>query len=94
MMKLKNRLLLKPAFSKGVEGGGQCRSEVYWNIHRASSSAPTEQSPLKVGFWKKSNVFWIIFLSLFALASCGRKGLLTYPEGQKRPKFDQVIEEE
>jgi predicted small lipoprotein YifL len=38
--------------------------------------------------------FWIIFLLFFALTSCGRKGPLTYPEGQKRPKFEKVIDEE
>ncbi len=39
----------------------------------------------------------IIYLSLIALltfTSCGRKGALEYPEGQKRPKFDKIIDEE
>jgi DNA polymerase-1 len=44
------RPLSKPAFSEEVEGGAQRRSGVYKDIHGASSSAPTEQSPLKVGF--------------------------------------------
>jgi GTP-binding protein Era len=45
----------KPAFSEGVKGGAQCRSEVYKDIHGASSSAPTEQSPLKAGFGGKKH---------------------------------------
>jgi polyferredoxin len=45
-----NKILLKPAFSDGLEGGAQHKKEVYLNIHDRLSSAPTEQSPLKVGF--------------------------------------------
>ncbi len=37
--------------------------------------------------------FCLILIALFALTSCGRKGALTYPEGQKRPKFDKVSDE-
>jgi predicted small lipoprotein YifL len=43
---------------------------------------------------KMKNLFWLIFLSLFALSSCGRKGALKYPGEQERPKFDKVIDEE
>ncbi len=32
-------------------------------------------------------------MSLLALTSCGKKGPLTYPEGQERPKFDKVTDE-
>ncbi len=39
-------------------------------------------------------IFCLILLSLLALTSCGRSGPLTYPEEQKRPKFDKVIDEQ
>jgi predicted small lipoprotein YifL len=35
----------------------------------------------------------LTLLTLFTLTSCGRNGQLEYPEGQKRPKFDKVIDE-
>jgi len=37
--------------------------------------------------------FQLIFLMLFLLGACGRKGELKYPGEQKRPKFDKVIDE-
>ncbi|NBV06053.1 MAG: hypothetical protein EBS06_02305 [Proteobacteria bacterium] len=35
----------------------------------------------------------LILLFTITLSSCGRKGPLEYPEGQKRPKFDKVFDE-
>jgi predicted small lipoprotein YifL len=37
---------------------------------------------------------WIIFLSLLVVTSCGRKGPLSHPKDEQRPKFDKVIDEE
>lgn len=39
---------------------------------------------------------FVLAISLLILltTSCGRKGALEYPEGQKRPTFDNVIFEE
>lgn len=34
----------------------------------------------------------LIILS-FVLGACGKKGSLTYPEGQKRQKFDKISDE-
>ncbi len=42
---------------------------------------------------KLKNIFWIVLLTFFTLTSCGKKSALTYPEGQKRPKFDNVVDE-
>jgi UDP-N-acetylmuramoylalanine--D-glutamate ligase len=42
--------LSKPAFGEGVESGSGAKEGVYKDIHDRLSSAPTEQSPLKVGF--------------------------------------------
>jgi predicted small lipoprotein YifL len=39
-------------------------------------------------------LLYLILICFFAIVSCGKKGPLTYPEGQKRPKFDKVIDEE
>jgi len=39
-------------------------------------------------------ISWMIFLSILALSSCGRKGPLDHPKDEKRPKFDRVIDEE
>ncbi len=39
-------------------------------------------------------IFLLIVLLIFPLTSCGKKGSLEYPEGQKRPKFDKVIDED
>ncbi len=39
-------------------------------------------------------VFLLILLSSILLASCGRKGPLTYEGDRKQPKFDKVIDEE
>lgn len=38
-------------------------------------------------------IFCLILISLLTITSCGRKGPLTNPEGQKRPKFDKVTDE-
>lgn len=43
---------------------------------------------------KIRNIFLLIFLSLLALASCGRKGALKYPGERKKPNFSHVIDEE
>jgi starvation-inducible DNA-binding protein len=50
------RPLSKPAFSEGLEGVARQENsrEGDLNIHDRLSSAPTEQSPLKVGFGEKS----------------------------------------
>ena len=39
-------------------------------------------------------IFWLIFLSSLALISCGRKGALSHPKDEKRPKFTKVVDEE
>jgi len=39
-------------------------------------------------------IFWLIFLSSLALTSCGRKGALSHPKDEKRPKFAKVVDEE
>jgi HAD superfamily hydrolase (TIGR01459 family) len=46
--------LFKSAFSEKLEGGAQHRTAAYSNIREDSSSAPTAQLPLKVGFKKRS----------------------------------------
>jgi undecaprenyl diphosphate synthase len=46
--------LSKPAFSEQLEGAAQRRTGTYLNILEDSSSAATEQSPLKVGFSKRN----------------------------------------
>ena len=38
-------------------------------------------------------IFCLTLLLTLAITACGRKGPLEYPEGQKRPKFDKVIDE-
>jgi len=43
---------------------------------------------------KIKSIFCLIFLALLTLTSCGRKGALEYPGGQKRPKFDRVVDED
>ncbi len=42
---------------------------------------------------KFKNLFWIIFISFFAVSSCGKKGALEKPETYKRPSFDNVIDD-
>jgi aminoglycoside/choline kinase family phosphotransferase len=49
-------LLSEPAFSEGLEGGSGAKEGVYKDIHDRLSSAPTEQSPLKVGFGAKTSI--------------------------------------
>ncbi len=39
-------------------------------------------------------ILCLVVISLLTLTACGRKGPLEYPEGQKRPKFDKVIDEQ
>lgn len=36
----------------------------------------------------------LLLVFTFALESCGKKGPISYPGEQKRPKFDNVIENE
>jgi|GEM_PF-2441236 hypothetical protein len=43
---------------------------------------------------KMKSILCLTFLALLALTSCGRKGALDYPGGQKRPKFDRVVDED
>ncbi len=42
---------------------------------------------------KKKFFTLLVLLSFFAISSCGKKGPLEYPGEQKRPKFDQVTDE-
>ncbi len=44
-------------------------------------------------FMKKKFFTLLVLLSFFAISSCGKKGPLEYPGEQKRPKFDQVTDE-
>jgi predicted small lipoprotein YifL len=43
---------------------------------------------------KIKTIIYLTLITIFTLTSCGRKGALEYPEGQKRPKFDKVIDED
>jgi predicted small lipoprotein YifL len=42
---------------------------------------------------KIKKVFYLIFILLFGVSACGKKGPLESLPDQKRPKFDKVIDE-